>query len=77
MNANISFQLLSHAKQKPRTNNVLAKCYVKDQPTQMFLLKENENLKTFASQMLNLQNETFLNGLGKLNERRVNTIKSS
>ena len=77
MNANISFQLLSHAKQNPRTNHVLAKCYVKDQPTQMFLLEENENLKTFASQMLNLQNETFLNGLGKLNERRVNTIKSS
>ena len=27
--------------------------------------------------MLNLQNENFLNGLDKLNERKVNTIKSS
>ena len=27
--------------------------------------------------MLNLQNETFLNGLDKLNARKVNTIKSS
>ena len=27
--------------------------------------------------MLNLQNETFLNGLDKLNTRKVNTIKSS
>ena len=27
--------------------------------------------------MINLQNETFLNGLDKLNEHKVNTIKSS
>ena len=27
--------------------------------------------------MLNLQNETSLNGLDKLNERKVNTMKSS
>ena len=27
--------------------------------------------------MLNLQNEKFLNGLDKLNEGKVNTIKSS
>ena len=56
---------------------MLAKCYAKDQPTQMFLLEENENLISFTSQMLNLQNETSLNGLDKLNERKVNTMKSS
>ena len=77
MNANISFQLLSHAKQNQRTNHVLTKRYVKDQPTQMFLLEENKNLISFTSQMLNLQNETFLNGLDKLSARKVNTIKSS
>ena len=71
MNANISFQLLSHAKQKPRTNHVLAKCYLKDQPTQMFLLEENKNLISFTSQMPNLQNETFVNGLDKLNALKV------
>ena len=42
----------------------------------MFLLEENENLIIFASEMFNLQNETFLNGLDKLNPRKVNTIKS-
>ena len=36
-----------------------------------------ENLISFASQMLNLQNETFLNGLYKLNARKFNAIKSS
>ena len=56
---------------------MLAKCYAKDQPTQMFLLEENENLISFASQMLNLHNETFLNDLDKLNARKVNAIKSS
>ena len=59
------------------TNHVLAKCYPKDQPTQMFLLEENKNPIIFASEMLNLQNETFWNGLDKLNPRKVNTIKSS
>ena len=43
----------------------------------MFLLEENQNPISFSSQMLNLQNEKFLNGLDKLNERKVNTIKSS
>ena len=43
----------------------------------MFLLEENENLISFVSQMLNLQNETFLNGLDKLNACKVNTTKSS
>ena len=43
----------------------------------MFLLEENENLISFVSQMLNLQNETFLNGLDKLNARKVNATKSS
>ena len=79
MNPNSSFQLLSQAKQKPRINHVLAKCYAKDQPTQMFLLEENENLISFASQMLITEETegTFLNGLDKLTERNVNTIKSS
>ena len=27
--------------------------------------------------MLNLQDETFLNGINKLNARKVNTVKSS
>ena len=43
----------------------------------MFLLEENKNPIIFASEMLNLQNETFWNGLDKLNPRKVNTIKSS
>ena len=41
-----------------------------------FYLKKTRIL-CFASQMINLQNETFLNGLDKLNEHKVNKIKSS
>ena len=59
------------------TNHVLAKRYMKDQPTQMLLIEENKNLISFASHMLNLQNKAFLNGLDKLNARKGNTVKSS
>ena len=43
----------------------------------MFLLQEEKSLIFFVSQMLNLENQKFLNGLDKRSALKVHKIQSS